>query len=137
MLSAIVYAELLVDSVSKLVVWDHTTNSLFDEKLRLTSTDALRVLDLLVTDVSSVVSVDLLYFFVSREYYALSINNDNVVASVNVRCVNWLMLSTEEHRCFACYLAEDLVCSIDDVPLALYVLCSCGECFHCDVFLVP
>ena len=116
---------------------DHSADSLLNEELRLTSTDALRSLHFLVTDVSSVVSVNFLCLFVTREDNTLSVDDDDVVTCVNVWCVDRLMLATKKDGSFASYLSEDLVCCIDDVPLALYVLCFCGECFHFTKFLIP
>ncbi len=136
-LRATVDAEFFHDSVTQLVVWDHSTDCFLNEEFWLTSADGLRSLNFLVTDVSGVVSVNFLCLFVSREHNTLSVYNDDVVTCVNVWCEDRLMFATEEHCCFASYLSEDLVCCIDDVPLAFYVLCFCGECFHFTKFLIP
>ena len=93
-------------------------------------TDLLRSVNFLVTDVSSVASVDFLALFVTAEGYFLGIDDDNVVASVNVRSEDSLVLSTEEFGCGYGNFTKRLVFGVDDVPLAFNVLCFCGKGFH-------
>ena len=115
--------EFLVDSITQLVVWDHTADSTLKQKLRATLTHFTRCFYLLITYVTSVTCVDLFALFVTTKDNFFSVDDDDIVTSINVRSEDWLVLATELVRCLNGNLTENLVLGIDDVPLALDVLC--------------
>jgi len=116
---------LIKDLCAQLVVGDHPFNRSLDEALRVLLTDFLRSLDDLVTDETSVASVNFLSLFVSAKSHLLSVDNDNVVTTVNVRGEDCLVLATEETGGFHGDMAEWLACGVDKMPLAFNVYCFC------------
>lgn len=122
--------ELLHLSAPKTVFGDHSFDGPLNDVFRATLADLGRGLDGLTTDVARVTGVNFVILFISRETNVSGIDHDDEVTGVNVRCEDGFVLSAKKACGFHGDFAEDLVFSVDDVPLALDVGWFGRERFH-------
>lgn len=120
--------QLFDDLTAQLVVRNHSPYRALKEQLGTTLTHFARSLYLLITDETGVASVNLLPLFVSSETGFLSIDDDNVVAAINVRCKNCLMLTAQKSGGFDSDIAENFVGCINEMPRALDLVSLGCEC---------
>ena len=81
--------------------------------------------------IARVTEVGLVRQLLSRELYLLSIDDDDVVAGINMRRVDGLVLAAQNFRDLRCKTADRLVLCIYDLPLALNIGCFChNRGFH-------
>ncbi|VVO41945.1 hypothetical protein PS704_05952 [Pseudomonas fluorescens] len=74
--------------------------------------------------------VDLVGGFSTGYTNLLGIDNDDVIAGVNVRSVLSFMLATQTARDFGGQTTQGLTCSVDDKPVALYCFRFSSKSFH-------
>ena len=82
--------------------------------LQLFKADSLQV-----TDVTSVVAIQLVLRLVTRHNHLGRVDNHDVIAGIDVRCINGLVLATQSASTFGCHVAQGLAFGINDEPFAL------------------
>jgi hypothetical protein len=73
------------------------------------------------TGIAGVAVVDLALSLAGCEHDLGGVDDDHVVASIEVRRENGLVLASEDSRHFSRETAEDRAVSVDFVPVALYL----------------
>src|SRR5689334_4419615 len=70
--------------------------------------------------------------FITREHNFLCINNDNMVAYINVRCIGCLVFAHKQLCGFRSQTTDGLAFCINQMPLAclLKILSAWYECLH-------
>ena len=85
----------------------------------------------LSTRITSITCVDLVSLFLAREDNLVGVDDDDVVTSVNMRCVGQLILDGQNFGNAGSQTASSQSCSINDIPFASDVARIGHECcFH-------
>ncbi len=103
-------------------VRNHTTDSKLKNHLGVLLAELGGSGDDLIADVACVACVDLGAFLIASEHDLISVDHDDVIATVNVGREDRLVLTTEKLCCFDCDLTEHLIGGVDHIPFALNVL---------------
>ena len=122
MLSSWVNAELGEDLTAEGVVRDHSLHSTLNEQLGAALTNTLNGLTLFTTDITRNGHVLLLGFFTTSQTDILGIDHDHMVAGINVRGEDGLVLAAQNVGGSHGHITEDLIFGVDDVPLTGLVL---------------
>ena len=80
--------------------------------------------------VAAVIPVQLLFFLAARQPDLRGIDDDDVIARVDIRRVDRLVLALQEARRFGRHPAQDLALGVDDVPLPLHTAGSGNKRTH-------
>ena len=112
------------------VLRKHTLDGLFQDAFGLLSQELFKIDGLQVADVTSVVMVHLVLELSARNVNFFGIDYNNVVAGVHVGSKYRLMLAAQTKRDLGSQSSEGLVGRVNYIPVALYSLGFCGNCFH-------
>ena len=93
MFSACVYVELAVHLSTELVLRKHSADSMFYDPYRFFTKSVASLLVSVAADISGVVEVNFLQFFFAGENDFICVDDDDVVTSVNMRCVGRFILA--------------------------------------------
>ncbi len=121
MLAASIDLELAELGTTQLILGDHSLDGPLENELRLARAHLGRGFNGLTTDVTGVTCVDLVPLLIPGEAGLLGINDDNEVASINVRGEDGLVFAAEEAGSLDSDFSDNLVLGIDDVPRTLDV----------------
>ena len=95
----------------------HAFDSLLDEEGRFLGQIVGGGGETLAAGIPGVTCVDLVGHFVARELHLLRVDDDDVVAAIDVGRVAGLVLASEDLRDLRCKTSQYLVRSVDDDPL--------------------
>ena len=121
--------ELLEHLTTELALRHHALYSVEDDLFRLLGSHFAESSFLESARITAVSLVDLVSFFLACYSYLLGVDDYYVVACVDMRCVDRLFLSSQDHGCLYGELSESLAFSIDHIPLALDVRRLCDVAF--------
>ena len=136
-LAARIDAELLEHISAEGVLGEHTLDGFVDGELGLLVHE-LFVLHLFETaDVAGVIAVIFLLQLLAGEHHLVAVDDDDMVAAVDVGSVFGLILAFEDGSHLRSETSEHHIGGVDDVPLALHfagfrhvrliVVCHCGQ----------
>ena len=127
---AAIDAQLGVDATAEAVVRDHAADGEEDDLFRAASAEGTRGVDVVTADVAGEAVVDLVDFLFAGEDDLVRIDDDDVVAVIDVRGVGDFIFAAEDIGGFDGDVAEDAIFGIDEIPFALNFLSFCGDGFH-------
>lgn len=127
---AAIDAQLGVDAAAEAVVRDHAADGEEDDLFRAASAEGTGGVDVVTADVAGEAVVDLVDFLFAGEDDLVRIDDDDVVAVVDVRGVGDFIFAAEDIGGFDGDVAEDAIFGIDEIPFALNFLSFCGDGFH-------
>ena len=127
--------ELLEHLTAELALRHHALYSVEDDLFRLLGSHFAESSFLESARITAVSLVDLVSFLLACHSYLLGVDDYYVVACVDMRCVDRLFLSSQDHCCLNGELSESLAFSIDHIPFALDVRRLCDVRFHLVSFL--
>ena len=131
MFSACVYVELAVHLSTELVLRKHSADSMFYDPYRFFTKSVASLLVSVAADISGVVEVNFLQFFFAGENDFICVDDDDVVTSVNMRCLGRFILAGQNFGNAGSQTANSQSCSINDIPFASDVARIGHECcFH-------
>ena len=87
MVRANVNVKVTIELVAESVLREHASDGVFENTLGIFAHEFLRCCEALATRICGVVYVLFLAPFVTGEFYLFSIDNDNVVTTIEARCV--------------------------------------------------
>src|SRR5690606_33254533 len=131
-LGTLVDLELLVHRAAEGILRQHALDGDLDDALRVALQRLAEGFSLEVADVPGEAVVHLVGQLVAGDVDLLGVDHDDVVAGVDVRGVDRLVLAAQAVREFGAEAAEGLAGGVDDVPVALDGLVLGGEGFHGD-----
>ena len=97
------------------VFWKHATNRVTHDLFGFSIQTGLSRFRS-KSGVPGVPSVSFLVELVAREFYLVTVNQDDEFASINVRCVGRSMLSHQNHGDVRSDAADNLIFTVDDIP---------------------
>lgn len=130
MCSARIDFQLTVHVATQRVLRQHAFDRGLDHALRGFSNQLFEVDRLDAARETGVGVVDFVGGFSTGYTNLLGIDNDDVIAGVNVRSVLSFMLATQTARDFGGQTTQGLTCSVDDKPVALYCFRFSSKSFH-------
>ncbi len=83
-----------------------------------------------MSDITGVTVVDLLLHLVAGENSLVTVDNDNMIATINMRCEGGLVLAAKKGSSLSSYSAEGLACCVKNIPLAVNLTCLGHKCRH-------
>ena len=120
-LGACVNFEFAIEGAAKTVMWDHATDSAFDEKLWAALTACTESLGFVTADESREAHVGLSDFFFSADGDLGGVEDNDEVTGVNMRGEDGFVFSTKEVGGLDGDAAERLAGGVDDPPVALHL----------------
>ncbi len=109
---------------------DHTADSTLDEKLGMALAAGGESLGLVATDVTGEAHVSLLHVFFATDANLVGIDDDDEITRINMRGENSFALAAQKVGGLHGHMAEMLVSSVDDPPIALDLARFCRKCLH-------
>src|SRR5690606_6801936 len=122
--------ELLAHLAAQSVLRQHPLDRELDDPLGMLLDHAAERDQPLATRVAAVPEVRLLVGLVAGQPHLLGVDDDDVVAGVQVRGVDGLVLAAQDAGDVAGEPAEDLALGVDDPPAALDVVLTGCVCLH-------
>src|SRR3954462_15373988 len=117
---ALVYAQAAEDLTEQGPARQHALDRLLDDALRETAVeDRLRRALLDSARIAGVAVVDLLLALAAREHHLFGVDDDDVVAAVDVGCVGGLVLAAQTHGDDRGEAADDQPLRVDHNPLLI------------------
>src|SRR5690606_36116166 len=129
-LGTLVDLELAVHRAAQRVLGEHALDGDLDDALGVALQRLLQGFGLEVADVAGEPVVHLVLQLVAGDLDLLGVDHDDVVAGVDVRGVDGLVLAPEATRELAAEAAQGLAGGVDHVPVALDGLVLGGEGLH-------
>ena len=83
---------------AQLILWHHAFHRFLDDHFRGFHEQLVERDRLNASRISSVVLIQLVCRLIASNHDLFRINNDDIVAGINVRCEFWLMLASETVR---------------------------------------
>lgn len=123
--------ELLDHSVAERTLWKHALNGNFESTTRMLCLHFLEGRFVDAAWVASVTIVGLLAGLFGGKNQLVSIDDNNIIARINVRGKFWLVLAAKAQSDFASKAAEHLITGIDHEPFALNLKRLGREGLHC------
>ena len=109
---------------------EHAAHGFFDHADRVLLAKILGALLAQPAFEAAVIPVQLLFFLAAGEPDLRGVDDDDVIAGIDVRRVDRLVLALQETRRFGRHPAEDQVLGVDDVPLPLHTAGSGNKRTH-------
>ena len=119
------HTQLSVHISTQCVLGEHALDSQLDNAFGVSLLQFFKIGRFEVTDIPCVVMVHLVLGFITCDHHLRGINYDHVVASIDMRRVDGLVLSAQTSRAFGSYVTQGLACGINNEPLTFY-LCGLG-----------
>ena len=136
-LAARIDAELLEHISAEGILGEHSLDRLVHGELGLLVHEFLVLHFFKAADVAGVIAVILLFELLAGEDHLVAVDDDDMVAAVDVGGVFGLVLPFENSRHLRSKTSEHHIGGVDDVPLALHfagfrhvrliVVCHCGQ----------
>ena len=98
---------------------DHAANSKFHSLFRLCSHECVVADSLQMADPACVMIVELLLSLAACENNVCTVDDDDMVTTVNMRGKGGLVLAAEKNCGLSCNTAERLACSVNYIPFAV------------------
>ena len=117
--SAFVNEELLVHSATKAVLRQHALDSALDGYIRTTGDEFLGCFCLLASGIAGVSQILLVFHLVASELNSTRVDNDYIIAAVEVRSIVGLVLATQDVSNLGSHPAHGLVGSVYHIPVTL------------------
>jgi len=76
------------------------------------------------------VVIHLVCRLVTGHMHLVSVDNDYVIAGIDMWCLDGLVLAPQATRDFRGQSTQRFTCRINDIPVAIHFMGFCGECFH-------
>src|SRR4029079_3519308 len=132
-------AEVLHLTTAERAARNHALNSLLEDALRKAAFDDLASGTLLdAAGITGVPIVNLVGVLLAGENDLVGVDDDDVVAVVNVRREGCLVLAAQTHSDDVSETTNDEPCGVDDDPLLLHLCRLLGEgCHSCYSLLDP
>lgn len=121
MLRAGIHKKLLVHGTAKLGFWQHTLYSALNNLMRLLVQHGSRCSLALTSWITGVIEVNLILHFVSGKAQLIRVDDNHIVAGINIRCITRLVLASQRMSNLGAEAAYDFPFSIDDKPLTGYI----------------
>ena len=121
--------QVAVQGVAKTVFRKHATDSVFENALRMGGEDLCRGGLALATGISSVALVDFVSHFLAGEDNLLGIDDDDIVAAVDMRGVARFGLAAQDVGYAGSQTAYGLILGINEHPFLLDGVFVGGDCF--------
>src|SRR5688572_1183993 len=122
MLGAREHMQFLVHLAAERTLGEHALHREFDGALGVLHEQLAECDGLDTADRAGVVVIDLVIELVARDFDLLGVQHHDVIASVDMRAVDGLVLALEAHGDLGAETAQDLVGGIDDIPVAAHGL---------------
>src|SRR5690606_11145459 len=129
-LGTLVDLELAIHRAAQGVLREHALDRVLDDALRVALKRLPQGLGLQVADVPGEAVVHLVGELVSGDVDLLGVDHDEVIAGIDVRGVDGLVLAAEATRDLGAQATEGLAGGVDHVPVALDGLVLGGKGFH-------
>ena len=128
MLSTLVSAQALQSSSTQRIGGQHTLHSQHHCLVGLLGHQGFVLNGLHAADPAAVMIVVLIDQLVAGQNGLVAVDDDNVIAAVNIRRKGNLVLTAQQNSSGSSNAAQGLACGVDDVPFALYFtsFCKCG-----------
>jgi len=136
-LVALVDVQLGDDRAAEAVVGNHSLDGTFDNEFGMATAAGLGRLGLVATDETGVAHVLLLDFLLAGKDGLFGIDDNDVIAGIDVGGENGLVLAPEEDGGFFSHTTDDLVIGINNVPLAFDLFCFGAKSFHREPEIKP
>ena len=130
MLAALVDLELCGHLAAHLVLGEHSLDGLLDDGLGTAGKELDEGLFAETTGEAGVAAIELGVSLEAGEDDLLGIDDDDVVAHINVRSVEGVELAGENRSCCGGEASESFAGGVDDKPLALDVFSAGDGCCH-------
>src|SRR6478735_3605189 len=131
MISAAVNTEVAHLDATERTTRDHALDGLLEHALgMLAFKDLARGALLDVADIAGVLVVGLLLALAAGEDRMLRVDDDDVVAAINVRGVGREVLAAQAHGDDGCETADDQTLGVDQYPLLRHLSRLCRKGFH-------
>jgi len=112
-----VYTKFGQHTVSEFIFWKHSLHRVGDYKLRAILPEVFYGPVLFIAHVTRIEHVFFILFFGPSEFDFVCIDNDYIVASVNMRRVNGLIATTQSVGDLNSEPAQDLVRCVNNLPI--------------------
>lgn len=109
-------AQFAIHGSAQRILGKHALHCQLDDSLRVSLLHLLEVGCLQVTNVPGVMAVKLVLGFITSNNHFSRVDDNHVVAGINVRCVCWLVLTAQSVRAFSRDVTERLAFCIDNEP---------------------
>ena len=116
MLAAGIDVEVAVEGISQSVLRKHTADGVLEDTLGMDGANLCRGGLALAAGIAGVVLIDLVGLFLTREDYLLCIDDDNIVAAINVRGEARFGLASEDVGYAGGQTSHGLVFCINENP---------------------
>ena len=133
MLGAFVDEEFLVHGAAEAILWKHALNGYFYYLVRTTGYEALGSFSLLTARITCISHVLLVFHLVAGKNDLTAVDNDYIIAAIEMWRVVWLVLAAEYVCNPGSHAAECLVGGIYHVPITLNDLLVGRLCFKAEV----
>ena len=120
MLVACVHEQLFIHLAAEAVFGKHAFYSPFDHHFRPALQEGLCGFFLTATGVTAIGIVDFLFDLVSCEFYFLTIGNDDIIATIDVRGVVCLVLAAQNGGDSGTHTSHGLIGTIYNKPSVLH-----------------
>lgn len=136
-LGAFVNVQLAQNGTTEAIVRDHALDGAFNDQFGMTATAGFRRFGVMSTDVAGVAHVLLLDFLLAGKHGFFGVDDNDVIAGVDVSGEDGLVLSAEEDSGFFSHTTHDLIVGVDNVPLAFYLFGLGAKSFHRESEIKP
>lgn len=124
-----IHMEVTVELISKTVLGKHAANGVFENALGMASEDLCGCGLTLAARVTGVTLIDFVGHFLAGEDNFFGIDNDNVVATINMRGEARFGLATEDVGNASGQTSYGLILGINEHPILLDGVFVGGDCF--------
>lgn len=117
MFAASVNMKFTIHLSAKLGLWKHAADCMFNNPYRLFTKSIASFLVSVTTDVTGVVEVNFLQFFLACQNDFICVDDDNIVTSINMRCIGRFIFAGQNLCNVSSKTANGQSFSIYDIPL--------------------
>jgi len=137
MLGALVNVQFAQNGATETIVRDHALDGALDDQLGMAVATGLGRLRLVAADVAGKTHVFLLNLLLAGEDGLFGVDDNDMIAGINVGGKNGLVLAAQQYSRFLGHTAHDLVIGINNVPLAFDLLGFGAKSFHREPEIKP
>ena len=137
MLGALVNVQLAQNGTTETVVHDHALDGAFDDELGMAGAAVLGRLGVVATDEAGVAHVFLLRFLLAGEHSFFGVDDNDVIAGVDVIGEDGLVFAAKQYSGFFRHTTDNLVVCVDYKPLAFYLFGLGAKSFHREPGIKP
>jgi len=137
MRGALVNMQLAQDGTSEAIVRDHALDGAFDDQFGMPVAARLGCLAVMAADEARITHVFLLRVFLAGKDGFLGIDNNDVIAGIDVAGKNGFVFAAKQNGGFLSHTTDNLVVGVDNVPLAFYLFGLGAKSFHREPKIKP